>query len=211
MPKRTPQDTHERLASLPTSQLVELLTHLSAGELEQAIEKSGGLRRTEIQALKPDGASGIQLDSLEKRAGYLLLRKARLAILGELSGAAKVLGGLAKLPCSESEALAGMSTNSIPPAPEGATIAGARQHALDAFMQECRKLLPEPGVMKQKRESALSLFQLAKDLDCYALAKEFREQEDRKAEEHDLQQLAKDLDMADIFDDVDAERAQRVH
>lgn len=208
MGKRTPPDASTRLNSLPNTQLVKLLELLSTGDLDQAVEKSGGLKKADLAALAPDGDTGRLLDALEKRAVFLLVRKARLAVLSALPTAVDSLRGLSLAPASEREALGNMSASDIPTVAEEMPQRAATMHAIQALSESIRALLPDAKVMEQKRHAALGLFTLAKELNVYDLAKSYKEED----EERELDALAREMGL-DGYDgnEPEADPTRNVH
>lgn len=168
--------TNQKLKNLPLSQILDLLNGPTKGNGEQEKISGGGITAAELANLQPDGETGRLVDALEKRAYFLLVRKVRVALLQALPGAILALGGLSEAPASEGEALARVPLRGIVE-PQGPSthIPLLVKQAKDALTIELSKLLPSAELMKQKRESAIALFTLAKDLGVFDLAKAYKE------------------------------------
>lgn len=165
--------TSQKLKNLPISQILDLLNGPTKGNGEHEKISGGGITSAELANLQPDGETGRLVDALEKRAYFLLVRKVRVALLQALPGAILALGGLSEAPASSREALARVSLNGILGL-QGANSPPSVIEAYNRLKASVDEELPIPKLMEEKREAAVALFALAKELGVFDLARAYK-------------------------------------
>lgn len=195
-------NTAQKLKNLPLSQAFELLASLGKGNGEHPEKGGGGLSPADLAELQPDGKTGKLVDRLEQRVYFLLVREVRVAALKALPGAIRSLGGLSEAPMSEGEALERVPLQGIVEA------LGPTSHidllvkqTRDALVIELGKLLPSADLMKQKREAATALFDLADKLGVFTLAKAYKDEDEGKDLEAMIRARERELCMDDEEDE----------
>lgn len=190
----------QKLKNLPLPQILDLLTSLGKGNGEHPEKPGVAISAADLAEIQPDGKTGALVDGLEKRAYFLLVREVRVAILRALPGAIRALGSLSEAPASNGAALALVPLNGIL-APHRANAPLAVVEAYEKLTTAMEELLPVPALMKEKREAALALFSLAKDLGVYDLAKAYKE--DSEQDNLEAKVRAREAELGMIGDDED--------
>lgn len=192
----------QKLKNLTTSQALDLLASLGKGNGEHQENDGGGISPADLADIQPDGKTGKLVDKLEQRVYFLLVREVRVAVLKALPGAIRSLGGLSEAPMSEGEALERVPLQGIVEA------LGPTSHidllvkqTRDALVIELGKLLPSADLMKQKREAATALFDLADKLGVFTLARAYKERDEGEDLEARIRARERELRMDDEEDE----------
>jgi len=187
------------IAKLPTATFIDFFTALVDGNLEAAAKHGGGLRRSQLAALRPDGESGQVLDGWEKRAAFHLTRKGRLVILMALPQAAAALRGITEGPACQAEAEEGIDARTVPLFDPQLSIYEQDRRRRELMNARALAKVPHPKNLEQIRLAAVALVDLAQRFAVFDLATEFREPDRAETEKVELQRMAEEQGLGDLL------------